>query len=117
MFTAVAGPTPAGHLPAHTETRESLRRLLESTLPSSHPAAGLRKLLTAPRGATGHIAAHHALRSPTPAPPEYLSWFDVTADGRYTYRYNGQRFAISPCAPATLMQELTRLCTPPAPAH
>ncbi|WP_067541579.1 ESX secretion-associated protein EspG [Nocardia crassostreae] len=110
VFAAVTGSAAAGRLLSHTETRESLRRLLESTPPPTHPAAALRRLLTTPRTGEGHIAAHHALRSPAPATPEYLSWFDVPADGRYTYRYNGQRFAITPCSPETLAEHLTRLC-------
>lgn len=112
VFAAALGTTPAGRTltrPESVNTREP-----EPAYPTRSPKSlsaqpnSVHHLLTLPRSSQGHIEARHP-----DATPEYLSWFDIPDDGRYSYRLHHDRLHVSPCAPSDLISELTHMCRPP----
>ena len=44
-----------------------------------------------------------------PDPPQYLSWFDVAGDGRYTYRQQYNEFRIDPSSTDDICREITHM--------
>ncbi|MFD3592921.1 hypothetical protein ACFWU5_09345 [Nocardia sp. NPDC058640] len=63
----------------------------------SRESIRMRKLLAAPRTSSGHVKISHDCQTPRPAPPRYVSWFDVRGDGRYLYSRRGEDIHIDPC--------------------
>ncbi|ONM50599.1 ESX secretion-associated protein EspG [Nocardia donostiensis] len=110
VFAAVLGELPKGRRPPLVE---SLDKLGDTDVgwTSSKPQVvdHMRRLLKAPRDGSGHIEARHGLHDRTPLPPSYLSWFDVTDDGRYLYRQRYRDFHIDPISHDELRTELARM--------
>ena len=103
VFAAVLGNLPAGERPAMVESLDRIRTDLESWTGTKETTTHrMKKLLKAPRAGAGHIEVRCGLQDSRPYPPQYLSWFDVAGDGRYTYRqqYNEFRIASPPTTSA-----------------
>ncbi|MFI5780312.1 ESX secretion-associated protein EspG [Nocardia sp. NPDC051570] len=115
VFTAVAGNQPPGRNPAMVETWDRVIEPAPITGLIHHAptqADRMRDLLAAPRTAHGHIEIRVDRRSARPHLPRYISWFDVTNDGRYTYTRRHGDLHIDPCTPDHFRTHLTRLTTP-----
>ncbi|GAA5042916.1 ESX secretion-associated protein EspG [Nocardia callitridis] len=113
VFAAVLGNVPAGrHSPIFEDT-ERLRESLESWHGTKETAADrIRRLLNAPRSGAGTIECQRSLRDSPEPTTQYLNWFDIEDDGRYTYRRQYNEFHIIPCDQTTLTQELTHMIRP-----
>ncbi len=69
----------------------------------------MKKLLKAPQAGAGHIEVRCGLQDSRPYPPQYLSWFDVAGDGRYTYRQQYNEFRIDPSSTDDICREITHM--------
>ncbi len=113
VFGYVLGELPKGRHPPLVESIDHLRETHEVwTGGKLRMADRMRRLLRAPRDGAGHIEVRHGLREPRPFPPRYLSWFDVTDDGRYVYRQRYRDFHIDPISHTELRGELVRMIDP-----
>lgn len=113
VFGYVLGELPEGGHPPLVESIDHLRETYGAWTGSKPQAADrMRRLLRAPRDGAGHIEVRHGLHDSRPFPPRYLSWFDVTDDGRYVYRQRYRDFHIDPISHAELCGELTRMIDP-----
>ncbi|MBF6447046.1 MULTISPECIES: ESX secretion-associated protein EspG [Nocardia] len=110
VFAAVLGSLPAGRRPAMVESLDRIRTDLESWTGTKETTTDrMKKLLQAPRMGSGHIEVRCGLEDPRPYPPQYLSWFDVEGDGRYTYREQYNEFRIDPSSTDDICREVTRM--------
>lgn len=108
VFTAVLGDIPPGkHSPLAEDTNRLLDSLESWNGTKETTSDRIRRLLSTPRSGSGTVECIHSPRnSPT---PERLNWFDIDGDGRYLYRHQHNEFHITPCDPATLRHEITRM--------
>ncbi|WP_062994138.1 ESX secretion-associated protein EspG [Nocardia mikamii] len=110
VFGAVLGNLPAGKQPALIESFDRIRTDLDSWTGTRETTTDrMKKLLKAPRAGSGHIEVRCGLQHPRPYPPQYLSWFDVEGDGRYTYRQQYNDFRIDPAATDSICHDITRM--------
>ncbi|MFI7191919.1 ESX secretion-associated protein EspG [Nocardia nova] len=110
IFAAVLGNLPAGRQPGLIESLDRIRTDLDSWTGTKETTTDrMKKLLGAPRAGAGHIEVKCGLQDPRPYPPQYLSWFDVEGDGRYTYRQQYNDFRIDPAATDSICREITRM--------
>ncbi|MBO0852855.1 MAG: ESX secretion-associated protein EspG [Nocardia sp.] len=110
VFASVLGKIPAGCHPALIESLDTIELSLESWTGTKETTTDrMRKLLSQPRIGMGHIEVRCGLHDPRPHPPQYLSWFDVEHDGRYTYRQHYSDFRIDPASAESISAEITRM--------
>ncbi|MBO0853837.1 MAG: ESX secretion-associated protein EspG [Nocardia sp.] len=114
VCAAVSGETARGRRQPLVESVERLRDTSDDWMVRDEPSVAdrIRDLLAAPRTSEGHIEVRADRHADRPWPPTYMSWFDVTDDGRYTYAHRHGDLQITPCTPDRFRHTITRLMNP-----
>ena len=103
---------PKGRLEPLTETfdrlRDSQAPLMSSASSSKSTGMQIRRLLKSRRDCTGRIVVTRNANGPEHSPIDYVSWMDITGDGRYLIR-QGSEIEVIPCSEDYLITELARL--------
>ncbi|MEV6214858.1 ESX secretion-associated protein EspG [Nocardia sp. NPDC051833] len=114
-FASFLGELPAGQVGHLVEDVDRLAAHFESWQRAADSVAErMHRLTASPRAASGYIEARVGLHAERATPARYLTWLDVTDDGRYLSYRRFQDLHIEPAGKQRLIDAIEAIATAPA---